>query len=197
MSIVGCFGLTAIVFEQWKDKDLFRKDLEDACHILGLRTGLVFEIDETRFINTHTTWVRTCDEWLKHLLPGSSTISHLKKAAILLDRMCEFLPISVKEGPAAEKVQPPGPQDAAGYPSIPQLPAGEIRKFKDGGCHYFAWLLAYHVCEYFERHRTDRMDTYESRITDDFEGDMVSSLLSGKVSAQGLHMTLEALFLRD
>jgi hypothetical protein len=55
----------------------------------------------------------------------------------------------------------------------------------------------YHLCEFFEIKRTDRIDTYESRITEDFEIDVVSGLLSAKVSAQALHLIVKALFLRD
>lgn len=140
------------------------------------------------------------DLWLSHLLPSKTKeLSHLKKAAILLAKLYEFGVITVSgTGNRTRRARPKGIQDQELVPSKPdRLPKEEIKKFKDGGCHYVAWLIVYHICEFFERRRTDRLDPYESRVTEEFEIDMVSGLMSAKVSAQSIHLILKALFLRD
>lgn len=111
--------------------------------------------------------------------------------------MCEFVPISAS-GQGYGDAPVTNPQDGTEFAEVPnQFTASEIRKFRDGGCHFVSWLILYHVCEFFEKLRNDRLDLYESRVTEDFEIDMVSGLLSGKISAQATHLILKALFLRD
>lgn len=198
-SLTGAFGLTRHVFDKWRDFDSFRSDIEDICHILGMRTGLRFKIDQDRLFTTHAMWVRTCDEWLANLLPETTVVlSHLKRAAILLDKICENTPITVLDDPSIRHEGIDNPQDGAEPAPLPHaLPSREVKKFYDGGSHYLGWLLAYHVCEFFEAAREDRIDPYEAKITDEFEVDMVSCLISGKASSHSLHMVLKALFLRD
>ncbi len=137
--------------------------------------------------------------WLRDLLPGTThELSHLKKAAILLAKLCEFGCIVVSgnghrtAGPARRALS----ADQL-LPAPTRLKPTEIRKFKDGGCAYIGWLIAYNICEFFERHRDDKIDKFQSRVTEEFETDMVSGLLSAKVSAQGIHLVLKALFIRD
>lgn len=198
-SLTGAFGLTRYVFDRWRTFENFKTDIDDICHILGMRTGLRFEIDPARLLTTHVIWARSCDEWLTNLLPETTTVlSHLKQAAILLDKFCENTPISVHEDASVRATAVDNPQDGAGSTELPDaLPPREIQKFFDGGSHYLGWLLAYHVCEFFESGREDRLDEYVARITDEFELDMVSCLMSGKSSSHSLHMVLKALFLRD
>lgn len=81
--------------------------------------------------------------------------------------------------------------------ALPLLPENQIRKFKDGGCHYVCWVLMYEVCQWFEQNRGDRNEAFQSRITQQFEQDMVSALLSGRISSQAIHLIFKALFLRD
>jgi hypothetical protein len=200
-AIAGTIGLTRSIFNRWGEFRYLSEDLTECCAILKIRTGLEFVIDPELLRATHTKWQQDCESWLDHLLPeGTVELSHLKKAAILLEGMCEFVPIKVSgEGYQDASPEPlPSIQDTEARPQLPTvLGRDQIRKFKDGGCHFVAWLILYHVCEFFERHRDDRLDAYEPRITEDFETDAVSGLLSGKVSAQSLHLIFKALFLRD
>jgi hypothetical protein len=172
--------------------------LRECCEILEIRSGLKITVSKAELTAAHTHWKQDCALWLEHLLPkGTKRLSHLKRSAVLLHRLCELAPISVGSGkPKAET--PPSIQDGDPQPPLPnQLEAQQIQKFKDGGCHYIAWLICYHLCEFFERHRSDRIDKFEARITEEFEFDMVSGLLSAKLSAQAIHIILKALFLRD
>ncbi|HXO67861.1 MAG TPA: hypothetical protein VN838_02760 [Bradyrhizobium sp.] len=198
IGIVGTIVVTPTIFDRWSDFKPFHGDITECCEILASRSGLVFEISEPSLLAAHTAWRQDYFLWLENLLPsGTRELSHLKKAALLLAKMCEFVPISVSGNGYGES-PPINPQDGLEFPTAPnQFSASEIRKFRDGGCHFVSWLIIYHVCEFFEIKRTDRIDPYESRITEDFEIDMVSGLLSAKVSAQALHLVLKALFLRD
>jgi hypothetical protein len=90
------------------------------------------------------------------------------------------------------------PQDGLEQPSLPnQLSEEQCKRLVDGGKWYVGWLLAYEICQHFERYRDDRRDPFEARITARFEHDVVSALIGGKVTAQALDLILTALFLRD
>jgi hypothetical protein len=198
--IAGTFALTPDIFDRWSDIARLSEDLCECCAILEIRSGLRFQVSDEQLTVVHTAWKQDCALWLENLLPqGSKDLSHLKKAAVLLSKMCEFVPITVEgEGHKDQQLPPATIQDGEPWPELPNtLPEKQIRKFKDGGCHFVAWLILYHVCEFFERNRTDQLDPFESRITEEFERDMVSALLSAKLSAQSIHMILKALFLRD
>jgi hypothetical protein len=198
IGIVGTFVVDRSIFDRWSDFKSFHDEITECCEILASRSGLAFEISEPSLLAAHTAWRQDYMLWLDNLLPsGTKELSHLKKAALLLAKMCEFVPLSV--GGSGYGAAPSiNPQDGLEHPEAPnQFSPDEIRKFRDGGCHFVSWLIVYHVCEFFEIKRTDRIDEYESRITQDFEIDMVSGLLSAKVSAQSIHLILKALFLRD
>jgi hypothetical protein len=198
IGIVGTIVVTPKIFDRWSDFKSFHNDMTECCEILASRSGLTFDLSEPSLLAAHTAWRQDYALWLENLLPsGTKELSHLKKAALLLAKMCEFVPISVS-GNGYGPSPPINPQDGIEFPLAPnQFSAFEITKFRDGGCHFVSWLIMYHVCEFFEAKRTDRIDLYESRITEDFEIDVVSGLLSAKVSAQALHLILKALFLRD
>jgi hypothetical protein len=199
-AIAGTIGLSRAIFDRWGDLKHFSADLHECCAILKTRSGLDYAISAELLRAAHTKWQQDCASWLSDLLPdGTKELSHLKKAAILLEGMCEFVPITVSgDGYGDERPRPRSIQDAEARPRLPtRLPRSQIQKFKDGACHFVSWLILYHVCEFFERHRADRIDPYEPRITEEFETDMVSGLLSGQVSAQSIHLVLKALFLRD
>lgn len=198
IGVVGTIVVTPSIFDRWGDYKHFHADVTDCCEILASRSGLKFEITDDSLVAAHTAWRHEYALWLDNLLPaGTRELSHLKKAALLLAKLCEFVPISVS-GDGYGATPSGNPQDGIEFVEAPnQFTPAEIRKFRDGGCHFVGWLVIYHLCEFFEIKRGDRMDEYESRITEDFEIDMVSGLLSAKVSAQAIHLILKALFLRD
>ncbi|MGY3104215.1 hypothetical protein ACVWW7_000842 [Bradyrhizobium sp. LM6.9] len=177
-----------------------------AARSLSKRTGLSIsipalskEVPDALFA-AHAAWQQEMALWLRDLLPGTTEeLSHLKKSAILLAKLCEFGCIVVSGN--GHRNDGPGRRSLSSgdhlVPPPTRLKAKEIRKFKDGGCAYIGWLICYHLCEFFERHRDDKTDPFESRVTEEFEVDMVSGLLSAKVSAQSVHLVLKALFIRD
>lgn len=204
--IAGTFLLTPTIFDRWKVYENFRSDIHSCCAILEQRTGLSIDVPlvsedvPDALFAAHAAWQQEMALWLRDLLPGTTQeLSHLKKASILLAKLCEFGCIVVSgtghranSGPGRRKLS-----DDQLLPAPTRLKVSEIRKFKDGGCAYIGWLITYHVCEFFERHREDKVDDFVSRVTEEFETDMVSGLLSAKVSAQGIHLILKALFIRD
>lgn len=198
IGVNGTIVLTPKIFDRWGEYNSFRDDLTECCEILASRSGLKFQIKDKSLLAAHTAWSQDYVSWLENLLPaGTKELSHLKKGALLLEKMCAFVPISVS-GEGYGKTPEDNPQDGLEHTEVPnQFAPAEIRKFRDGGCHFVSWLIIYHVCEFFEIKRADRIDPYEPRITADFELDMVSGLLSGRVSAQAIHLILKALFLRD
>lgn len=198
--IEGTIVLSNNIFDRWDDLSILTKELTECCEILAIRTGLAFEISHAQLTAAHTAWIQDKALWLDRILPpGTRELSHLKKAALLLSKLCEFVPITVSgAGHCDVALLLQTIQDGNEWRDIPnRLAEKEVRKFKDGGSHYVGWLLAYHTCEFFERHRRDRIDPYEPRITEEFEIDMVSALYSQTVSAQAIHLILKALFLRD
>jgi hypothetical protein len=199
--VAGTFIVTRSIFEKWSDYERMRADIHECCVILSVRTGLRFDLSEHELAAAHTGWGQEIALWLRDLLPeGTKELSHLKKAAILLAKLCEFGCITVS-GEGFSDAEPEHPRSLQSsndlLPRPTRLPEKEIRKFRDGGGAYVGWLIIYHVCEFFERRRGDKSDPYVSRITEEFEIDMVSGLLSAKISAQSIHLILKALFLRD
>jgi hypothetical protein len=203
--ISGTFLLTPAIFDRWKAYESFRSDIHACCAILEQRTGLSISVPAVSndvpdaLFAAHAAWQQEMALWLRDLLPGTThELSHLKKAAILLAKLCEFGCIVVSG--TGHRNSGPARRALSSDPLLPvptRLKQTQIRKFKDGGCPYIGWLIAYHICEFFERHRDDKTDAFESRVTEEFETDMVSGLLSAKVSAQGIHLILKALFIRD
>ncbi|WP_162256424.1 hypothetical protein [Sphingomonas sp. Root710] len=139
------------------------------------------------------------EAWLEHILPvGTKYLSHLKLSAIFIESMIELTPIAV--GEAVPRIGGSvSYQDGDGiqFPPPERLPERELAKFVDGQTPMLAWLIGYHICEFFEKNRIDRVDDFVARTTDEFEIDVVSALFSGRVSAQAMHLILKALFLRD
>lgn len=200
-AVAGTFRISRLVFDRWAEFANLRDDLKECCVILSLRTGLSFDLSESKLSAAHTAWQQDMGLWLNNLLPAKTKeLSHIKKASILLAKLYEFGVVTVSDTgiPLKRKKRPKSLQHQELIPSTPNpLSKKDVKKFNDGGCHYVAWLVAYHVCEFFEQRRSDRIDKYESRLTEEFEIDMVSGLLSAKLSAQGIHLILKALFLRD
>ena len=203
--IAGTFLLSSTIFDRWRDYESFRSDIHSCCSILETRTGLAISVPALSkdvpdaLFAAHAAWQQEMALWLRDLLPGTThELSHLKKAAILLAKLCEFgcIVVTGNGHHAAGPARRSRSSDQL-LPEPTRLKPAQIRKFKDGGCAYIGWLIAYHICEFFERHRTDKMDVYQSRVTDEFETDMVSGLLSAKLSAQAIHLVLKALFIRD
>jgi hypothetical protein len=195
--VTSTLRISGAIFDRWREYDNLRQDLNDCCAILSLRSGYNFEVAEAQLKAAHTTWTQQVELWLVNLLPESTKeLSHLKKAALLLANLIEFGCIIVS-GPTKPLRKRRDNRDQDLLPPLSALSERDTRKLTDGGCHYIAWILIYHVCEFFERRRPDRTDKYVSRITEDFELDMVSGLLSAKVSAQSIHLILKALFVRD
>lgn len=196
--ISGTFVVDAAVFERWAKFDIFLRDIEDVCAILQYRTNHACSLDKHRLELAHSRFVAHSAAWLEYLLPaGTSQLSHLKSAAIFIESMTEISPIEV--GDPLKPIPAHSYQDGGVTQMLApeRLEARELKKFTDGQTHMIAWLIGYHICEFFESKRTDRIDPYASRTTDEFETDLVSGLLSGRVSAQAMHLILKALFLRD
>ncbi len=198
-SVAGTVVLTPEVFERWQDSQVFHAELCECCEIVAIRSGLEVTVSLELTVAVVEAWKHECHQWLTTMLPpGNSALSHLKMAAILLDKMCALTPVAISGEGHSEESSPENIQDGCAWPELPnKFEMREICKFKDGGCHYLAWQIIYHVCEFFEENRTDRLDDFVDRRTDEFELDIVSGLLSKKLSAQAIHLILKALFLRD
>jgi len=196
--IAGTFTVDAHIFERWGAYENFLNDIKEICAILQYRTNHRFELDQRRLEVAHERIKAHESAWLEHLLPeGTTHLSHLKLVSIYVEALAELGPIAVCE---AMPTLPSGSYQDGGpghYAPPKPIEARELRKFTDGQTHMVAWLIGYHICEFFEANRIDRIDPYVSRTTDEFETDLVSGLLSGRVSAQALHLILKALFLRD
>jgi hypothetical protein len=196
--VSGAFTVDASIFDRWLDFTAFQRDINDLCAILQFRTTKVISVDENRLEIAHQRFKAHQAAWLELLLPkGTSKLSHLKSTAILIESLIDLTPISVGESLA--QIPPSSHQDGGStqLEIVSQCSEQDIQKFVDGQSHMIAWLIGYHICEFFEKHRTDRIDPYVSRTTDEFETDLVSGLFSGRVTAQALHLILKALFLRD
>jgi hypothetical protein len=197
--IKGSFPLTGRIFERWSDSKSFSDDFEQMAEILSLRSGLDVSIDSDRLTVVHELWISSCDAWLQLLLPHTTKrLSHLKMSAILLEKLCELSPITVT-GSIETTQFDINIQDAGHSPDdLPnQMSRHDKIRLRDGGTHYVGWLISYHICRHFEAERIDRIDVFCERITEEFESDTVSALLSGRVSAQAIHIIFKALFLRD
>lgn len=197
--IAGTVPLSKSIFDDWSTYAKFAEDLRECCAIVSIRSGLKISVADVQLQTVHKLWLHEQSSWLHNLLPaGTTELSHIKKAAILLSKFCEIVPIDVSGSGHVGGTSTISNIQDGGLGELPHvLPEGHIKKFKDGGCHYVAWLLLHEVCQFFERYRTDRSDPFISRITEEFELDMVSALISGRMSSQSIHLVFKALFLRD
>lgn len=199
--IKGTFALNGQIFDRWCDVNSFRRDFEDICGILQYRSGLQIVLDVGKLDIVHERFQSVERAWLELLLPeGTTRLSHLKMCAILLETLSELAPIEVHEAAGEipsdleHSYQDGGPGH---YERVNQMDERDIKKILDGGSQYIGWLVAYHICCHFEAERTDRIDPFEERVTEEFEIDLVSGLFSGMLKAQAIHLVLKALFLRD
>lgn len=205
--IKGTFGLNGNVFDRWLDFSEFKSDMNDMCEILQIRSSPKFQVNEEKLKSVHTEWRQDILEWRTNLLPPSSDhdtskrrLSHLKKTAILLEKFCKIKPFFNFEAVQPKETPPLNPQDSEGAYSgeLPNKVTEDMsERLMDGENHYLSYLITYHLCDFFEANRTDRIDAYIPRVTDEFELDFVSFLFSGQMNAQAIHMIFKALFLRD
>lgn len=196
--IKGAFSVDAQIFSRWEDSGNFLVDFRDIVEILSSRSGLKIGFDEAALRVVHDRWLKIAEAWVAELLPESSKhLSHLKMMAILLELICQITPFKVEGAP--EQPENHSYQDAGhSLADIPnRMNPADVTRIIDGQSQYIGWQICYHVCKHFEVYRTDKSDPFVDRITERFEMDVVSALLSGRVSAQAAHLILKALFLRD
>ena len=203
----GALVLRGNTFEQWADLSQFSETIQEMCEILAIRSGLDIRADHDALKAAHTRWRRKRRQWLVHYLPESTEeLSHLKLSALLIDSMCEAacVTVSAKTNSQHATVGEGALQDGMdGWSPLPnQLSELSVRMLQDGGVHYISMMVAFQVCEHYERNRQDldgqrRIDDFVDRRTREFDIDFVSALLGKQVSAQAIHIILKALYLRD
>lgn len=177
---------------EFLDFSRFEQVVGRFCKTIGARCGLSGLVDPVELLKAHNIWRSECSRWLTSgVMPSSSVeLSHFKSFGILLYSLAECPFVTYQSGPSVD------PWEDV-YGSLRIADEQQIQRVKDGQHYYLAWLFCYEIVEAYERDRTDRRTKYISRITEDFELDMVSHLISGKYTPDSLYMVLKALFFRE
>ncbi|MEL6414675.1 MAG: hypothetical protein AAFQ15_07025 [Pseudomonadota bacterium] len=143
-------------------------------------------------MKAHREWQLLRTEWLTYgtMPTGTTALSHFKVFGILLYCLseCPFV--------AFDKSNDPDPWLEV-YGDLKSADDMTLRMVFDGQHYYVAWLLCHNAIEEFEKHRVDKRTSYQSRVTIDFELDIVSHLMSGLHTPSGLYMVMKALFFRE
>lgn len=189
----GAIGpLSNKVFLKWSSFEAFETDVSRFCQTLGARSALVAEIDSASLRDAHEEWMNECQFWLNsHKMPdGSRELSHYKNAGILLRALSDH---------DFASFSPRGDNESwnAIYGTVDSASDEVKRRLSDGQHHYAAWILCHNIVTWFEENRTDRRTKFTSRITMDFEYDVVSLLVSGLHTSDSLYLVLKALFFRE
>ena len=187
----GAIGrISAKIFEDWNEFEAFERDVQRFCWTLAARAGLAANVDSDLLSAIHLDWIRECSHWCEStkMPDGTIELSHHKTLAILLRSMTEKE--FVKFSDSAQNLD-----DVYGSLDI----NGPLKKavMLDGQHYYLAWVFIHQIAVWFEQNRDDRQTKFESRITEEFETDLVSMLISGSHTSDSLYIVLLALFLRD
>jgi hypothetical protein len=188
----GAVRLSKRVFEQWRSFEVFETDIGRFCSTIAARTGLKSSINAEALRKAHLDWCADHDEWLtSHKMPtGTLELSHYKQAGILLWALSANQFVLFENSPA------PDPWKEV-YGRLDFADDLTIRKLSDGQNHFAAWTLCHNIVVWFEEARTDRRTEFVARVTDDFETDVVSLLVSGLHTSDSLYLVLKALFFRE
>jgi hypothetical protein len=159
---------------------------------MAARTGLDRVINPMEMRKAHTLWSQNCTRWLvSGCMPvGTTELSHFKTFGLLLDALSSHAFVTFSHSPNPHVL-------AEIYGELTVGDESQTQLFMDGQHHYVSWIFCYEIVEAYERARTDRRTKYVSRITEDFELDMVSFLIAGNHSADSLYIIMKALFFRE
>jgi len=189
--------MSSDIFEDWSDVSAFKCALVEIGEIAGARCGLAIDVCEATLDVVHSNWVAGCKLWLKELPDTSDDLSHLKKASVLYAHIADADPFKVTG--MLDPINERSYQDVNWGPTEEVIISDAETRLGliDGGSAYLGWMVIYEICDFFEQHRTDRMDDYEPRITEDFVNDMLASMKKGYMNERSIHMSLKGLFIRD
>lgn len=139
----------------------------------------------------HRRWIERCAAWLsKETHPSTQTLSHIKRAALLLY--------------ALTSIQFLGNFHEHQYDETPKFTfRGTKEQFEnsrrdliDGREAVLALDFILNVIHYFESNRVDREEEFSERLTEDMRHDILSYLIAGEPQEKALYLILKALYLR-
>jgi len=186
-------NISAKIFVQWKSFEVFETDFERFCQILAARAGLSFEVNSNALRSVHSDWIQECEHWVScgKMPEDTNELSHFKTVAILLRHLCQNPFVTYNESQLNEAWR-------EFYGEIKTVSESVQKKILHGQHQYIGWLMMHNLLCGIEQHREDKKTQFVSRITDDFETDFTSFLISGLyTTSDALYMVIKALFLRD
>jgi len=184
--------LDAECLDRWlADPDVFRVEMLEFCFPQTKVVGYYFTFDQDAINIAHASWVSQCHLWQHTLVrPDSDGLSHLKILAILLHQLStvEWVREIHEFDPASDGLEFAGTE----------AQREEIRKdINAGRGTYLAFQFVIRVINWHERHRIDKVDDFEPRLTPELEHDCLVYLLSGRGDDLAIYLFLKALYARD
>lgn len=189
----GAIGnLSGDVEGKLRNFETFETIVKRFCQTMASRTGLSAVSHPVELLKAHSSWIKVCDDWLTsgRMPTGTTELSHFKTFGILLYCLAESPFVTFHE------TDTPDPWKQF-YGKLDFADDDQVRRFIDGQHYYAAWLICYGIVEAYEMNRTDRRTAFKTRITKDYELDVVSHLIGGAYSPDSLYILMKTLFFRE
>lgn len=153
--------------------------------------GLYFDSDRAFLEVAHRNWRAECELWEKTLLmPNSNGLSHLKTVAILLHSLiAQDWVLKLREFDG-------GDRDGFDFTGNDAEREETRKDINGGGGRFLGFTFVIAVIDWYEAGRTDKVEAFVPRITDDLAHDLMVYLSSGKADAVAIFLILKALYVR-
>lgn len=157
--------------------------------------GYWFEWDSGALKAAHAAWVAECGEWEKsRLMAGSNGLAQLKVLAILMHHLAQVPWVTALTKFDFETSRDASKYEFAGTAEDRENTRADINA---GRGAYLGYLFCMNHIRWCERNRTDKLQPFVFRITDELEHNFLSYLLSERRDSMAIYLFLEALFVRD
>jgi hypothetical protein len=181
--------------EVLEDFNTFKKYVTFICRSLAADVKIVACINDEQLRTAHKDWLEGRRDWLEsHIVPdGMIELNHFKSFAILLCTMSFYKFVVFRKFTLDDTDQ----ANLDHYKTYHDLDADKLSNLLDGQEAFATWTFCFNCIEAYEKGRADKTTDYVSRLTSNFEHEIVSHLLSGKQSPEALYLTMYGLFTRD
>jgi hypothetical protein len=182
--------------DEWKaDYKAFFHDFMNIIQPLIKCCGYWFEWDTQALKAAHAAWVAECAEWeSSRLMPGSDGLAELKVFAILMYHLAQVPWVKELSEFDFENSSDAREYEFAGTPEDCKATRADINA---GRGAYLGYQFCMAHIQWCERNRTDKVQPFVFRMTDELEHNFLSYLLSEKRDPLPIYLFLEALFVRD
>lgn len=178
--------------DQWLESfDDFRVEFLRFAHLVCGVCGYTYKFDQEALKIAHASWRSNCEVWEKtYVMPDSKGLSHLKILSLLLWDLSrvEWMTALFNANLQFRELEFGGTT----------VEREEVRHdINAGRGTYIAFQFVIKTLNAFETGRTDRVQEFEFRLTNDLMHDIMVYLLSERRDDMAIFLILKALYVRD